>query len=245
MTEIEKVAWLALMLSSAPVVLAQEATGNARPAQWRGDIGALFGPDAYPAAAAAAGEQGRVVARLTVGDDGLVHDCKIAVSSGSAALDARTCEIALAKITLEPARDEHGRAVGTMATLPVRWVLPVPAIPAPLSVPMPDHYPDRALRRAEQGRVVARLTLAADGKVTGCSVAQSSGSASLDAEACHIALTRVHYAPAHSPAVGAMASQTLLPIQWRLPPAAVARACAAAARRHESLPACQSPAPAP
>jgi TonB family protein len=109
---------LALLLAAAQ----QSAEGGARLLT---DPGALFGPDSYPAAARRAGEQGRVVARLAVDADGAVTACAVTASSGSASLDARTCEQArLARFA--PARDPRGRAVPAAYTLPVHWVLPAP-----------------------------------------------------------------------------------------------------------------------
>ena len=101
----------------------------------KGNPGEFFGGDSYPPAAIRAGEQGRVVARLEIGVDGRVKECSVAESSGSASLDAKTCEIALGRITFTPALDESGSPIASSYTLPVRWVLPrdVPDTPTEIT----------------------------------------------------------------------------------------------------------------
>jgi TonB family protein len=94
------------------------------PVGLRGDPGEAFGPDAYPADAIRHGEQGRTVARLSVGSDGDVTLCAIKQSSGSQSLDKATCRIAIRQLHFKPARDGDGKAIPASFTLPVRWVLP-------------------------------------------------------------------------------------------------------------------------
>ena len=90
----------------------------------RGNPAAFFGPDAYPPEAIRAGEQGRTVAQLAVGADGIPTGCAIATSSGSRSLDAATCAIAIGRVRYVPAHDTAGRPIAARVTLPVRWVLP-------------------------------------------------------------------------------------------------------------------------
>lgn len=92
-----------------------------------------------------------------------------------------------------------------------------PARGDPVSFFSADDYPPDALRRSEQGRVVARLALDTTGKVTRCDVATTSGSTSLDAATCRIALTRVHYRPALDRDGRPIASGVSLPVRWVLP----------------------------
>lgn len=112
--------------TSAP----EQKADGARAAELKGNPGIFFGADAYPPEALRDREQGRVVAKLEVGRDGRVADCTVAESSGSTALDVRTCVIAVSRITFTPARDDRGRTIASSYTLPVRWVLPE-AEPAP------------------------------------------------------------------------------------------------------------------
>ncbi len=90
----------------------------------RGNPGQFFGPDAYPAEAIRAGEQGRTVAALTIDAAGLPTACAVETSSGSRSLDSATCAIAMGRVRFDPARDEEGRPIASHYRLPVRWVLP-------------------------------------------------------------------------------------------------------------------------
>lgn len=111
---------MAMMLAAAQA--SPVPVGN--PGQW-------FGADAYPAAAMRAGAQGRVVAKVDVDGSGRVTNCTVTVSSGSADLDAATCQIAGRRMTFTPARDAAGHAVAGEYRLPVAWRLPSETAPPP------------------------------------------------------------------------------------------------------------------
>lgn len=96
---------------------------GATPAQLRVDLAELFSPDSYPAAAQAAGEQGRVGITLRIGRSGRVRKCTINASSGSRALDTASCQIMRRHGRYEPARDASGRAIASTTRLGVRWQL--------------------------------------------------------------------------------------------------------------------------
>jgi periplasmic protein TonB len=81
----------------------------------------------------------------------------------------------------------------------------------------PDAYPPAALRAEAQGRVVARLTIGADGRVTDCSVTTSSGNSDLDEATCRISLRRVRFTPAKDQSGAATSSTYTLPVRWQLP----------------------------
>lgn len=77
----------------------------------------------YPAAALRAREQGIAEFRATVGPEGRVTECTITSSSGSASLDAATCELMRTRARFTPARDEHGNATTDTVNSRIRWVL--------------------------------------------------------------------------------------------------------------------------
>lgn len=81
----------------------------------------------------------------------------------------------------------------------------------------PDEYPAEAQRAGEQGRVVARLAIAADGRVSDCVVQEASGSASLDRRTCEIALTRLSFRAPRDRRGRPLSSTYLLPVRWVLP----------------------------
>lgn len=80
-----------------------------------------------------------------------------------------------------------------------------------------DDYPADALCRGEQGRTVATLTVDASGTPTQCAIDQSSGSRSLDAATCSIAIGRVRLEPARDERGRAIAGHYPLHIRWVLP----------------------------
>ncbi|WP_341207757.1 energy transducer TonB [uncultured Sphingomonas sp.] len=88
------------------------------------DVGEWLGFDSYPPAAIRAGEQGRVVAIVTIDATGHPSACRIDISIGSPVLEKGTCDVVLSKGKFAPARDAKGRAVASEMTMPVRWVLP-------------------------------------------------------------------------------------------------------------------------
>jgi protein TonB len=125
---------------------------------------------------------------------------------------------------------------------PAPWNPAPPAPPAPVTPPAPppapppsppraaarpaqhrsgsitdDYYPNAALRAEAQGTTTARFTIGPDGRVTSCSVAGSSGNASLDSTACNLIQRRFRYRPAIG-ADGNPTSETKTQrITWRLP----------------------------
>ena len=80
-----------------------------------------------------------------------------------------------------------------------------------------DNYPPEALRAGAQGRVVARLTIGTDGRVSDCSVTASSGNDALDNAVCRIARSRIRYTPAKDESGSPISSSTTLPVRWVLP----------------------------
>ena len=81
----------------------------------------------------------------------------------------------------------------------------------------PDAYPPGALSMQAQGRVVARLTVSTDGRVTSCDVTSSSGNEDLDATTCNIAINRVRFSPALNDAGDPIEATYTLPVRWVLP----------------------------
>jgi protein TonB len=81
----------------------------------------------------------------------------------------------------------------------------------------PDAYPPAAIRAEAQGRVVAALTVGADGRVSGCTVTSSSGNSDLDDATCRIARSKVRFTPAKDDAGNPTTSSFTLPVRWVLP----------------------------
>lgn len=102
------------------------------------------------------------------------------------------------------------------STAPAAAQAPVPV--AELHTLLQDtDYPDEAIRRGEQGTVEFRLDVGVDGRVTGCTIVSSSGSAILDGTTCRIMSERLTFRPATGaggkPVPGSFESR----VSWRLP----------------------------
>jgi protein TonB len=80
-----------------------------------------------------------------------------------------------------------------------------------------DDYPASAVRAGEQGSVGFRIEVDKVGRVSGCTVTASSGSAVLDSATCRIVASRARFEPARDrkgrPAVDGFSGR----IVWRLP----------------------------
>jgi protein TonB len=80
-----------------------------------------------------------------------------------------------------------------------------------------DDYPAEAQRRGEEGTVRLRLAVNAEGRVSGCTLIQSSGYASLDNATCHILQRRARFVPAHGMDGNAIPDTVETPaVVWRL-----------------------------
>jgi periplasmic protein TonB len=86
-----------------------------------------------------------------------------------------------------------------------------------LSLITDDDYPQSAIRNDEQGTTAVRLSIGTDGRVTDCSVTQSSGSTALDNTACSIFRRRARFTPARDQAGNPIADSYTQRVKWVLP----------------------------
>ncbi|WP_309661552.1 energy transducer TonB [Sphingomonas sp.] len=80
-----------------------------------------------------------------------------------------------------------------------------------------DHYPPRALKRGEQGKVGFKLTIEPDGSLGKCDVTESSGFASLDTETCEVMVAYAHLKPVRDSEGRAVRAVQPGFIVWKLP----------------------------
>ncbi|MBB3348375.1 energy transducer TonB [Sphingomonas sp. BK069] len=80
-----------------------------------------------------------------------------------------------------------------------------------------DNYPPAAIRAGAEGRVVARLTVGTDGRVSACEITTSSGNVDLDDATCRTATTRVYFSPALDASGSPVSSSYTLPVRWVMP----------------------------
>jgi periplasmic protein TonB len=79
-----------------------------------------------------------------------------------------------------------------------------------------DDYPESALDREEQGTVRVSLTIGTNGRVSGCSVASSSGSRTLDQATCRIITSRARFTPARDDNGNPTTGNFSQSITWRV-----------------------------
>lgn len=78
-------------------------------------------------------------------------------------------------------------------------------------------YPSAAIREEREGLTRFRLTIGTDGRVTGCEITGSSGSADLDAATCTKVSSRAHFVPAMGTDGLPMTGNYSGSIRWVLP----------------------------
>ena len=98
--------------------------GRSEPSQRaRGNLTALFNADDYPVEAMRREEQGTVGVDLRIDRQGRVSRCTVSTSSGSDALDRKTCEILQTRARFQPATDLDGRPVSDVYSQRITWRL--------------------------------------------------------------------------------------------------------------------------
>ena len=126
----------------------------------------------------------------------------------------------------------------TNTPAPPAVLVPVPSFPKAAPMPPPgaakivrrpqarqrlqqlisrEDYPMSALARREEGRVAFTLDVGENGRVTGCTITRSSGSAALDSSTCRLMRNRARFTPATDsngmPAAGRVEDELV----WKLP----------------------------
>lgn len=99
----------------------------------------------------------------------------------------------------------------------VDTTIPVTRRPRHLSgsIDYPD-YPTEAIRRNEQGTVVARFIVGVDGRVQNCAIAVSSSHPSLDIPTCELIVERYRYEPAVGEQGQPVAGLAVHTVRWVL-----------------------------
>jgi TonB family protein len=176
----------------------------------------------YPPLAIRLREEGKVLIKYLVSEDGRVSECTVMTSSGTSTLDDAACSIAKRSWKFKPATRD-GKAVSQYLGAEVNFQLtPVsasrPAPPAqspagntePGSPPPPPtgpiattshavaaaDYPPAAVRLQEQGNVLIKYLVTESGRVSECNVMVSSGKSILDDAACALAEKNWKFKPA-------------------------------------------------
>jgi len=80
-----------------------------------------------------------------------------------------------------------------------------------------DDYPASAIRAEAQGTTTIRMSVGADGRVSGCTVSRSSGNSALDSTACSLASRRFRFTPAQDTNGTNVAGSATRSVRWELP----------------------------
>lgn len=80
-----------------------------------------------------------------------------------------------------------------------------------------DDYPAEAVAKGEQGTVAFRLAIGVDGRVHGCTITASSGSAILDTASCRIMVARARFHSATDASGKPVQDIFESKISWRMP----------------------------
>jgi TonB family protein len=95
--------------------------------------------------------------------------------------------------------------------------MPVPARANLGALVTADDYPADAEENGQEGAVGFRLEVGANGRVTRCTITESSGSASLDSTTCRLMQTRARFTPARDSEGRPTADAVESRIVWHLP----------------------------
>lgn len=85
--------------------------------------------------------------------------------------------------------------------------------------PADADYPSEARRNREQGTTRYRLDVDETGRVSGCTVTDTSGSRTLDAAGCRVFIAKALWLPAKDGAGNAVGASVSVPIRWQMPKA--------------------------
>jgi|GEM_PF-4996041 len=158
-----RVSWPVRMTGWAVLGCSLASSGLAKapadlPSRPLGDPGTWVTPNDYPTRALRNGETGTTGFSLSYDAQGKITACDITASSGSADLDARTCELMMARARLTPATRE-GKPISGVYANSVHWQIP--------ETPNGDV--------PEPGSMSVGFTVHSDGHVSDCIVTNGKG----------------------------------------------------------------------
>lgn len=90
----------------------------------RGNVSQFFRDTDYPDDALRANAQGTVGIHYWVKPDGRAYDCRVAISSGYASLDAKSCAVVKSRARFKPAADPTGKLVPSLSYAEIIWSIP-------------------------------------------------------------------------------------------------------------------------
>lgn len=116
---------------------------------------------------------------------------------------------------------QPGNGTATESAIPTPTPSFTPAAATPRSDPKrwvtPDDYRGNWIRQELTGKARFRLEIAADGRVSGCTITGSSGHPELDAATCALVTKRAKFQPARGDEGQPVAGSYSNAIDWQLP----------------------------
>lgn len=186
-------------LQEAPVTQAEPSSTPARAVDVDSLSDAIL--RSYPLEAVTQGKQGSVSVKVTIDTEGRARECAVTDSSGYRVLDESACEVMRESARFEAATDAQGRKVESTLILEIRYALPdddhQPATPLNMGVwyARVQAYPP-SLDSGASGMVVVFMGIDENGRVSGCSILESSGYPTLDEEVCRAVKQYARFNPA-------------------------------------------------
>jgi len=183
---------------------------------------------------------------LIVNSNGVPTSCEIIGPGAGAPLDAKGCQLLMARARFLPAHDPQGKPIESRYAHLVNWndpagnrfppPAPVVAQPAPYPLPKPpnlsraarlltplsqilsiDDYPPEARARRIEGTVAVTLIVGEQGIPVRCDIRGGSGFTLLDQTTCTLLMSRMRFEPAQGPDGRPIQSTFQHAIRWTLP----------------------------
>lgn len=143
----------------------------------------------YPQEALRREEQGLVTTLLRIDSSGRVRDCAVTETSGSAALDAGSCELLKRRARFRPGTDAAGHSVESDYRSLQGWSIGGPIADTALRLDV------ERLPAGYAGPARLKVLFDEKGRAIECDPQRSSGSAAADAVACRQAVAGVRIKP--------------------------------------------------
>lgn len=122
------IVWAATSLSNSPVM----ASDQSSPPLPVGNPGEWISTADYPPEALMAHAEGTTALKLSIDAQGVISDCLVTTSSGSALLDDAACRILQERGHFTPATDANKKPVPSVFSTRLVWKIPaLPIIPLP------------------------------------------------------------------------------------------------------------------
>jgi TonB family protein len=170
-----------------------------------------------PADVALRDEQ-KVTVAFTPAEDGRTKTCRIVRKSKEPRLDAASCRIVTERARFAPNGEQRLVFVWDVEKAPhnSRASPGDPLLIMRENWITEEDYPSAAVRNDESGHIWYRMDVSASGLPQRCTIVESSGSAVLDAQTCHIAMQRAIFIPASDGKGGVKAGHGIYAMEWRI-----------------------------